>query len=313
MLSVPTLMAGLHVSANQVLLVTAKHAKTVTNALLMILIHARLMPSVRILMGLMTAPVKMDFKATAGIVVDNKNYLFLDKMLILQLFISCLVSFIYFQRSKRTCDDVDECEGSPCDDNANCENSRGSFECTCNDGYSGNGYECSEIDECSIGTHECSSNANCANTVGSYTCRCKDGFEGDGKTCSNINECYQAPCSPSADCTDTVGSYSCVCRQGYKGDGENCVDVDECLKNLHNCDINAKCANLDGGFSCACNSGYIGNGLSCDDVNECAEGSDTCSENANCMNNEGSYRKNCSKAIHRFTHWFNINNIKILC
>ena len=89
--------------------------------------------------------------------------------------------------------------------------------------------------------------------------------------------------------------------------------MDECLKNLHNCDINAKCANLDGGFSCACNSGYIGNGLSCDDVNECAEGSDTCSENANCMNNEGSYRKNCSKAIHRFTHWFNINNIKILC
>ena len=73
MLSVPTLMAGLHVSANQVLLVTAKHAKTVTNALLMILIHARLMRFVRTLMGLMTVLVKMDLKATAGIVVNNYN------------------------------------------------------------------------------------------------------------------------------------------------------------------------------------------------------------------------------------------------
>ena len=90
MLSVPTLMAGLHVNADKVSLVTVKHAKTVTNALLMILIHAHLMPSVRTLMGLMTAPVKMDFKATAGIVINNKNhYLFLNKMLILQLFISC--------------------------------------------------------------------------------------------------------------------------------------------------------------------------------------------------------------------------------
>ena len=73
MLSVLTLMVDLHVNANQVLLVMEKHAKTVTNALLMALIHAHLMRSVRTLMGLMTAPVKMDFRATAGTVVDDIN------------------------------------------------------------------------------------------------------------------------------------------------------------------------------------------------------------------------------------------------
>ena len=85
MLSVPTLMVDLHVNVNQVLLVTEKHAKTVTNALLAISIHAHLMRSVRTLMGLMTAPVKMDFKATAGTDVDivkfvrlKSNYIHLE-------------------------------------------------------------------------------------------------------------------------------------------------------------------------------------------------------------------------------------------
>ena len=71
MLTVLTLMVDLHVNANQVLLVMEKHAKTVMNALLMALIHAHLMRSVRTLMGLMTVLVKMDLKATAGIVVNN--------------------------------------------------------------------------------------------------------------------------------------------------------------------------------------------------------------------------------------------------
>ena len=78
MLSVQTLMADLHVNVNQVLLVTAKHVKTVTNALLMLLIHAHLMRSVPTLMGLMTAPAKMDLKATAGTVVDYINLIFFE-------------------------------------------------------------------------------------------------------------------------------------------------------------------------------------------------------------------------------------------
>ena len=40
--------------------------------------------------------------------------------------------------------DIDECtkNGSPCDDNATCTDNNGSYECECNDGYTGDGYNC---------------------------------------------------------------------------------------------------------------------------------------------------------------------------
>ena len=39
--------------------------------------------------------------------------------------------------------DVNECNGrNDCDRNAMCSNTEGSFDCTCNAGYSGNGRQC---------------------------------------------------------------------------------------------------------------------------------------------------------------------------
>ena len=38
--------------------------------------------------------------------------------------------------------DIDECSKSPCDANATCTNTAGSFTCTCNSGYTGNGTSC---------------------------------------------------------------------------------------------------------------------------------------------------------------------------
>ena len=38
--------------------------------------------------------------------------------------------------------DIDECASTPCDKNATCDNTDGSFTCTCNTGYSGDGFDC---------------------------------------------------------------------------------------------------------------------------------------------------------------------------
>lgn len=42
--------------------------------------------------------------------------------------------------------DIDECEESnPCHESASCENNQGSFSCHCNDGYLGDGLQCTRM------------------------------------------------------------------------------------------------------------------------------------------------------------------------
>jgi len=131
-------------------------------------------------------------------------------------------------------EDVDECTASSpvCDGNATCKNSLGSYGCTCNTGFYGDGKFCQDINECSVSPAPCDVNANCQNNVGSYLCSCKAGFTGDGKTCQDIDECTQGShdCHSSlASCTNTVGSYNCSCNPGYEGDGKtSCVVIPEC-------------------------------------------------------------------------------------
>ena len=51
------------------------------------------------------------------------------------------------------CVDVDECTMglSVCDLYADCSNNQGSYECTCIDGFRGNGRQCINVDDCQLG------------------------------------------------------------------------------------------------------------------------------------------------------------------
>ena len=110
--------------------------------------------------------------------------------------------------------DINECELEtyPCSPNANCTDTDGSFNCTCNEGFEGNGFNCAgticiihkhyyvdtyiylclfvcnikftDIPECERGLDDCDTNATCTNTFGSYVCTCNTGFTGDGVTCT---------------------------------------------------------------------------------------------------------------------------------
>ena len=77
---------------------------------------------------------------------------------------------------------------SECDENAFCMNTYGAYNCSCNDGFMGDGFNCTDVDECFMNI-PCDVGATCMNIVGSYTCKCNQGYTGDGLSCSNINEC----------------------------------------------------------------------------------------------------------------------------
>jgi cysteine-rich repeat protein len=193
------------------------------------------------------------------------------------------------------CTDIDECTANTdnCDANATCANTVGSFTCTCNGGWSGDGVTCTNVDECTLNTDNCAALATCTDTPGSFTCACTTGYGGDGTTtgtgCTDLDECTDNTdnCSDNASCTNTIGSFTCACNGGFTGDGVTCDDIDECTTNADNCDTNATCTNTPGSFTCACNGGYEGSGTTCTDVNECTTNNGGCSAFATCTNTDG--------------------------
>ena len=81
--------------------------------------------------------------------------------------------------------------------------SLGSFTCTCNPGYSGSGFACSDNDECA--SSPCDEHATCTNEPGGFACSCESGYSGDGVTCTDIDECASSPCNMNASCTNLSG------------------------------------------------------------------------------------------------------------
>ena len=236
------------------------------------------------------------------------------------------------------CLDIDECSGdNECDPNASCSNTDGSYICSCNSGYRGDGVECLlgqcndrscmehgkcvspttetceckdgysfdmynacvDIDECLL--DYCDQNANCSNKEGFYDCACKTGYSGDGYFCYDVDECEtdEHDCHGRSKCINTIGSFTCFCPAGTVGNGQACNDLNECDYGPHNCDTLAICENTMGSFNCFCNTGFIGDGTSCSDLNECTTDDHFCSETAKCTNTVGSYSCSCDAGVEK--------------
>ncbi|CAJ0967194.1 unnamed protein product [Ranitomeya imitator] len=139
---------------------------------------------------------------------------------------------------------------SECHPNATCEAFSERKECHCNKGLIGDGFECSDIDECAYSwSNNCSS--LCINTYGSYRCECPRGLTKNSLgICVDIDECSDrnlSSCHPLANCTNYVGGYTCSCPYGYYGNGKDC-ELNECMMGV--CSQGMDCAKSKGYFKC---------------------------------------------------------------
>ncbi|XP_048238236.1 uncharacterized protein LOC124135986 isoform X2 [Haliotis rufescens] len=207
------------------------------------------------------------------------------------------------------CDgNVNECEMNLtiCGSKQICNDTEDAYICSCPPGYTEDGFDCIDINECEDDdTTACPANSVCNNVNGSYTCDCDVGFKKDGDICSDIDECdVNTTCSQN--CTNSpAGTYTCSCSVGFllaadKTTCEACPDGTYGANCTENCSCDAtntiSCNATDG--SCTCRTGW--NGTTCtEDVPECADDSPICGTNGTCGERNGSYSCTCNKGYIR--------------
>ena len=137
-----------------------------------------------------------------------------------------------FTNNTVACDDSNGCTGNDlcaagkcagtvgCAATATCVGGAQSISCVCKPGYTGNGFQCIDVNECAA--NPCAANQDCANIPGSFNCACKQGFSdcngaaGDGcevelsKDAANCGSCNKK-CDDSNPCTaDSCQASQCV-------------------------------------------------------------------------------------------------------
>ncbi|XP_022103007.1 sushi, von Willebrand factor type A, EGF and pentraxin domain-containing protein 1-like [Acanthaster planci] len=182
------------------------------------------------------------------------------------------------------CQDINECDSSPCEHQATCVDLIDSYRCDCPPGFQG--VHCDEdIDDCA--DHRCVNGATCVDGITDYHCQCSNGYE--GKFCEiNIDECASLPCKHEGVCYDEVNSYRCQCTSNYHG--VHCeLEVNSCSPTP--CLNGATCHGFGSGYQCECAPGYSGDHCTLD-INECS--SNPCQNGAVCQDMPNSYNCICA-------------------
>ncbi|XP_074618591.1 uncharacterized protein LOC141877470 isoform X4 [Acropora palmata] len=209
----------------------------------------------------------------------------------------------------RFCDsEIDACEvnGQPCYEDVVCTDlpppaNETGYTCgPCPSGFTGNGAECSDFDECqSNQTNSCSQ--LCINSPGSYSCACQNGYSlnDDKESCDDINECV-----PTSDCMqrchNTQGAYNCSCDESFKSDPS---DWRKC-EAINPCEVDLNCSQVcytdnNNTATCACFANYElqSDGKTCLDIDECNSTNHLTLCDQICENIPGSYKCSCKKGF----------------
>ena len=107
------------------------------------------------------------------------------------------------------CVDTDECSSLRdrfCHEKAVCMNFPGGYECSCQEGYFGDGKTCFQ-GSCSDSNCSPSQNQTCVSPRTS-DCKCMEGFAmTDSFICLDVDECQQEPCDQNANaCVNSLGN-----------------------------------------------------------------------------------------------------------
>ena len=139
------------------------------------------------------------------------------------------------------CADIDECaRGShTCDASANCTNNKGSYECTCQLGFTGDGFTCAGKTQT---IHMCTS------------VHVSGGIYWRFSRAQLKYKMYQRILVYFA-----LTAVLALIRIFYSLG----ADIDECAKGSHSCDASANCTNNKGSYECTCQLGFTGDGFTC--------------------------------------------------
>lgn len=190
-----------------------------------------------------------------------------------------------------------------------CVNTYGSYECKCENGYSGDGYhtgKCEKVDTCNIwmdkdttcetSGRECEADADCEG-VDEKCIRIDDedlvDYQVRAYTSTTTSAGTTTRLDPSASTGVIVGA---TWMDDYALEDKNAQIVTQCgvydqEQNVF--DRHGECQDVGQSYVCTCDAGWEDS--NCDrDTDECAQGTHECARYAACTNTDGSYTCACT-------------------
>ncbi|KAK2171616.1 hypothetical protein NP493_1050g00004 [Ridgeia piscesae] len=213
------------------------------------------------------------------------------------------------EESAGICLHIDECTEHTSGCEQNCTNSVGSFQCSCNDGYTldKDGRSCNMSKKLDSECKKLKCEYGCREEgAGSFVCFCQSGYvlSADKTTCEDVDECAEKNGGCVHTCSNFVGGFNCSCNDGFQlmNDKKGCKLCPSgtwgknCQRDCNCRDINTVCNETTG---CAeCPEGFRG-GDCHEDIDECVT-SDPCDKHANCSNTVGTFKCICAAGFTQF-------------
>jgi PKD repeat protein len=191
-----------------------------------------------------------------------------------------------------------DCSTNPCDDNATCDDSGAEIICTCNSGWTGNGFSCSEI-ECENNDTLPNGGSACGlNNRGEFGQRCVDGlWQNNPGTCIDPDVCSDDSFTDGAGACgfNDNGTLMQECVAGQWTDSDECDDPDVCTNDDTLANGGAACGlNNRGEFAQRCVDGAWQNNTDvCSDLDVCTDDSVTDGSTVCGFNDNGTLMQEC--------------------